>query len=252
MRTEELKLKLKELVESIEDEGLRELVMKVLEEGFAHEEVPDPEPVEEVPASRRQHHSYPGGLLEHTVATTKLALAMAEVFEEIYGVEVDRDLVIAAAILHDLGKATSYEQREERYKISDFGRRLDHLTLIAAELYARGAPVELIHAVAAHHGRGSPIPPNTPEALIVHLADRSDAEFATEVIKAARNVVRARLRELGMEPTDELVEEVLRRVGPSEIFLTRVREGRDAVRQLVAEILEEIEEGPSSYASTRG
>ncbi|WP_457614382.1 HD domain-containing protein [Methanopyrus sp.] len=246
MRTEELKLKLKELAESIEDEALRELVMKVLEEGFVHEEVPDPDPLEETPASRRQHHSYPGGLLEHTVATAKLALAMAEVFEEIYGVEVDRDLVIAAAVLHDLGKTTSYERHEGRYKISDFGRRLDHLTLIAAELYARGAPMELIHAVAAHHGRGSPVPPNTPEALIVHLADRSDAEFATEVVKAARNVIRARLRELEVEPTDELVEEVLRRVGPSEVFLTRVREGRDAVRRLVAGVLEEIERDSSS------
>ncbi|MEO2242008.1 MAG: HD domain-containing protein, partial [Euryarchaeota archaeon] len=172
----------------------------------------------------------------------KLALAMAEVFEEVYGVRVDRDLILAAALLHDLGKATSYEEGEAGYKYSDFARRLDHLTAVTAELYARGAPLELIHAVAAHHGRGSPVPPNTPEALIVHLADNADAQFAEEVIRAARGIVRARLQELGEEPTDELVDAILDRLTPTEVFLTRVREGRDAVRELIAEALEEVRE----------
>jgi len=240
---EELLKELERLVDDIEDAELRDLVKKLLEEGLSHEEAPELDGLEEAPASRKGHHSYPGGLLEHTVATAKLALAMAEVFEEVYGVQVDRDVVLAAAILHDLGKAVSYEESEGGYKYSEFARRLDHLTALTAELYARGAPMELIHAVAAHHGRGSPVPPNTPEALIVHLADNADAQFAEEVIKAARGIVRARLQELGEEPTDELVDAILERVTPTEVFLTRVREGRDAVRKLIAEALEEVREG---------
>ncbi len=243
----ELEERLRNVVDSIGDAEIRTLVKNVLEEGFTHSEVEPTIPFERAPASRSTHHAYPGGLLEHTVSVAEMAVALAEVFGGVYGVEVNVDIVRAAAVLHDYGKVTSYEEKEDGgYKLSDLGRRIDHLSVITAELYARGAPLELVHAVAAHHGRGSPVPPNTPEAMIVHQADRTDAEMATEVFRAARNVVAARLKELGVEPEGGLVDAIIRELSPAAVFEKRIREGREAVREMVAEALKEVRDHASN------
>ena len=105
---------LEKLIDMIEDEGLRKLVkefvskpgIKLGEAGF---------PLEEGPGGVSMHHAYPGGLLQHTVATAKIALSLCDVAEEIYGWSVNRDVVIAAAVLHDVGKLFSYPSSVELY-----------------------------------------------------------------------------------------------------------------------------------------
>ncbi|RLI08793.1 dihydroneopterin 2',3'-cyclic phosphate phosphodiesterase, partial [Candidatus Bathyarchaeota archaeon] len=173
-------------VEMIGDEGLREKVRAFLEEqrvlltGQAFK-------LEESPGGRSHHHAYPGGLVQHTIATVRLALALCDVVEQVYGAEVDRDVVLAAAILHDVMKAPCYRELEDgSYRLSQLGERLDHVSLAVAELARRGFPLEVLHAVAAHHAEHGPISPKTLEALVVHLADLADSKLNGAVLRAAR------------------------------------------------------------------
>lgn len=180
------------LAEKIEDRDLKNKVMELIK---------NPKPTlidfkdsmefEDSPASKRRHHSYEKGLIVHTLATTRIALALSDILEEIYGVKVNRDVIIAASLLHDIFKYITYVQTDNgKFKRSKLGERIDHLSLIIGELYLRKFPIEVIHAVIAHHGRASPIEPRTIEALIVHMADKIDAEINDEVLFAARDIIK--------------------------------------------------------------
>ena len=63
----------------------------------------------ESPAAPRKHHAYPGGLLDHTLGVTLIAEKLVDVYSTVYGASIDRDVVIAAALLHDLFKYYQYE-----------------------------------------------------------------------------------------------------------------------------------------------
>ena len=164
----------------ITDEDVRDAVIDILENPritFA-----DVEPkisVEEAPAAPRAHHSYPGGLIDHTVGVTILAKHFTNAFSELYGYDVKRDYVIGAALLHDLFKYYQYEyddvtggfrQREDWYLQHDFA--------LIAELSHRKAPEYLIRVCAEAHGFNVLA---TPEGQIVHLADSTDAKFASKI-----------------------------------------------------------------------
>jgi len=139
------------------------------------------------PAGKTRHHSYPKGLLEHIISTSKVALALSDSVEKIYQGKVDRDLVLAGVLLHDLFKPLTYVEKEDgTYGLSPLGERLNHLTLVLCELYKRKVSIELLHIVASHHGRAGPISPKTIEALILHVADIADATLNGEVLSAAK------------------------------------------------------------------
>lgn len=183
-----------EIAGEIKDAGLRDKVVGLLKDPrltlieFQNSVTP---PFGKAPASKRRHHSYETGLVVHTYSTTRMALACAEILEEAYGVKVDRDVVIAASLLHDVFKYATYSQTYPgKYNRSKLGERMDHLSLILAELYVRKFPLDVIHAVAAHHGDASPIEPRTLEALIVHLADNLDAEMNDKAFFAAKDILR--------------------------------------------------------------
>ncbi len=224
-------------VEMIEDEGLREKVRAFLEERKVSL-TGEPIPLEESPGGRSHHHAYPGGLLQHTVATVRLALSLCDLVEQVYGGEVDRDIVIAASILHDVMKAPCYAEREDgTYTFSPLGERLDHVSLIVAELVRRDFPLDVIHAVAAHHAEHGPISPRTLEALIVHIADLADSRLNGEVLRAARFLLR---EATGSEPPPKLSHEHAFR-----IVVIKAREGWDGVRRYAEEagLVREAEEG---------
>jgi len=148
-------------------------------------------PLEESPAGKSKHHAYEGGLVQHTVAVTKLALAICDILEEVYNAEVNKDVVIAGCILHDLMKAPCYAKKENgSYSLSQLGEKLNHLLLVVAELYKREFPINVIHAVAAHHAEHGPISPKTLEALIVHVADHADSRLNGGVLQAAKFLIR--------------------------------------------------------------
>ncbi len=164
----------------IKDDAVRRIVIDVLNDPritFA-----DVEPnisLEEAPAAPRAHHSYPGGLIDHTVGVTILAKHFTNAFSELYGYSVKRDYIIGAALLHDLFKYYQYEhddvtggfrQREDWYLQHDFA--------LIAELSHRKAPEYLIRVCAEAHGFNVLA---TPEGQIVHLADSTDAKFASKI-----------------------------------------------------------------------
>ena len=134
------------------------------------------------PAAKKMHHAYIGGLLEHTLSMALLADRIAGHYSG-----VDRDLLLAGAILHDIGKI-----REFNYKYSidysDEGRLLSHIVigimmldekLEEVEDFPQDQAVLLRHMIISHHGTrefGSPEPPKTIEAVLLNYIDEIDAK----------------------------------------------------------------------------
>jgi len=204
--------KLKALADEIHDKKLRKKVAELLEnpifevDGKRYSGLP----LDVSPAGLSHHHCYPGGYLEHVVSTANLALAMCSSVERVYHGKVNRDLVIAGVLLHDLFKPVTYVVNENgSYGSAPLAEHLDHLSLIISELVRRDFPLELVHVVSAHHGGYGPIRPHTIEALICHLADLMDSRLNGEVLNAAayltRKAVGEELRGLTSKEAFEIV-----------------------------------------------
>ena len=165
------------LIEEIEDPHIRQLLFRIFS---------DPE-VErlfrEAPAARSMHHAFRSGLLEHTVSVTTVARSLASH----YG--LNADLVVAGALLHDLGKIWELEIGAS-IEYTDDGRLVGHISMETifvekkiGELEAFPAEIrrQLLHILLSHHGEygfGSPRRPKTPEALLVHMTDNMDSKMA--------------------------------------------------------------------------
>ena len=217
---------LEKFVDSISDPKLREKVKELLYEPDISIES-SMLPLEETPAGAYMHHAYVGGLLEHTVAVTRLAITLCDLVEEVYGGEVNRDLVLAGALLHDVMKCHVYTPSEHGgYASSPLGDRIDHLSLLVAEMYKRGFPVDLIHVAASHHGDQSPVRPKTLEALIVSIADLADSEMSRRLLRAAEYLLRQATGEKARFTSSRKALEVVR---------TKTLEGWDGVRRLARE-----------------
>ena len=137
----------------------------------------------DLPAAMSHHHAYANGLLEHTLSVADCAKSMAEAFRR-SGYDIDVDVVVAGALLHDLGKTESYKMVSVPEMTLE-GAVLDHVALGYSRFMnlaeKAGAPdglkLQLAHILLSHHGLreyGSPVVPATPEALIVSAADEQD------------------------------------------------------------------------------
>lgn len=204
--------KLKALADKIRDKKLRRKVTELMEN-----------PAFEIngkkyagllldvsPAGLSHHHCYPGGYVEHVVSTANLALAMCNSVEKVYHGKVNRDLVIAGVLLHDVFKPATYAVSESgSYSSTPLADYMDHLSLVISELVRRDFPLELVHIVSAHHGDYGPIRPHTVEALICHLADLMDSRLNGQVLRAAgyltRKAVGEELRGLTSKEAFEIV-----------------------------------------------
>jgi 7,8-dihydroneopterin 2',3'-cyclic phosphate phosphodiesterase len=180
--------KLAELADKIQDTQLRAKVVEFLmNPTFTLEGKVYTGPAFDVsPGGLAHHHAYVGAYLEHVAGTGKLALALCDAVEQVYGGNVNRDTVIAGVLLHDVFKPVTYTQNESgEFVSSPLADYLDHISLATAELLRRDFPKELIHAVAAHYGDHGITKPRTIEALIVHLADDTDSQLNGQVLDAA-------------------------------------------------------------------
>jgi 3'-5' exoribonuclease len=132
----------------------------------------------ELPAADT-HHSYAGGLLEHTVGVATLARETAQLHPRLRS-----DLLLAAALLHDLGRVRELG-RGPAFRPTDEGRLLGHvhLGLRLVEERATGldsdARAELLHAIASHHDRNAA---RTAEAAVLYHANQLDAVAATRPV----------------------------------------------------------------------
>ncbi len=166
-----------ELSKKIEDEKLRKMVVDFLKD---------------VKLSNKDFSKYPkmkiedaatmftvGGpagmssverdVLNHTEALVELCETVLGAFEKTYGLPLDKDNMVAAAILHDIMKI--FEWKRGPQGLEHTGVMLDHTMLCVAELYHRGFPEDIIHIIAAHFGEGGPTPPRNFEALVFHHLD---------------------------------------------------------------------------------
>jgi len=134
------------------------------------------------PAAKGFHHVYLGGLLEHTVSVLKLLDLVSTHYDNL-----DRDLLIAGGILHDIGKIAELSSGPT-FEYTDTGRLIGHIVLGVEMLNAKVATLddfpeqlamELRHIILSHHGTleyGSPKRPKTLEALVIHYIDDLDAK----------------------------------------------------------------------------
>ena len=134
------------------------------------------------PAAKKMHHAYIGGLLEHTVSMTSLADKIAGH----YG-GINRDLLLAGAILHDIGKIDEFDY-QSKIDYSDKGRLLNHIVigikmvddkLSGIDHFPEDQMLLLKHMIVSHHGPrafGSPEPPKTIEAVLLNYIDEIDSK----------------------------------------------------------------------------
>jgi 3'-5' exoribonuclease len=135
------------------------------------------------PAAKNFHHSYIGGLLEHTLSVCRLTENIM-----VHYPELDGDLLIAGAFLHDIGKIKEFSYAKG-IDYSDEGRLLGHLVLGVSMLeeklllfkdFPEETALLLKHLILSHHGEydfGSPKRPKFLEAFVLHMVDDLDAKM---------------------------------------------------------------------------
>ncbi len=184
---EEMYTELTALLDTVGDPYLKQLIANYFgDDKFA-------EAFKAHSAAKSVHHSFVGGLLEHTLNVVRFCDYFAQMYPYL-----NRDLLLTAAAFHDVGKLKEISAFPEN-DYTDDGQLLGHIVM-GSELVGYGCRCikgfpkklssELQHCILAHHGEyefGSPKKPAIPEALALNLADNADAKLETmkELIKGA-------------------------------------------------------------------
>ncbi len=175
---EEMDGELRGIVAGFADENLKRLVFSFLDD-------PEIGPAFRcAPAAKVLHHAWIHGLLEHVLTLVKVLLAVAPFYPE-----VNRDLLVTGAILHDIGKVRELSWGTN-FSYSLEGQLIGHISIaqgMVREKVKELAPfpdklrVLVEHMILSHHGRyeyGSPKLPMTPEAMLLSAMDDVEAKFA--------------------------------------------------------------------------
>ena len=168
---------LKELAHRIKNRHLRALIESFMAD---HQFILQ---FKKAPAAKTFHHSYLGGLLEHTLSVSQMAVLVTQHYPDL-----DGDLLLTGAILHDIGKIDELHF-ELNIDYSDKGRLLGHIVLGVLMLeeklktlkdFPSELALRLRHLILSHHGEfdlGSPKRPKFLEAFALHLIDDMDAKI---------------------------------------------------------------------------
>lgn len=147
------------------------------------------EALRRAPAGVKHHHAYGGGLLEHVVKLMEVAAKVAPLYPQL-----DGDLLLMGAFLHDLGKVRELSS-EHGLSYTDEGQLIGHLVIgvslleekirqaevLSGEPFNEEKALRLKHMIVSHHGQyefGSPKLPMTLEAVALHFLDNLDAKMA--------------------------------------------------------------------------
>jgi 3'-5' exoribonuclease len=161
---EELEGFLEFLVADVHDDTLRGLTSSVLASA----------PLRAYPATVDGHHSYAGGLLEHTVGVATICRELAQLHPRLRS-----DLLLAAALLHDVGRTRELGP-PPLFTATDEGKLLGHVHLGLRMLEEANAPTDLLHAVSCHHDVRAA---RTAEAAVLYHANQLDAVAATRPVE---------------------------------------------------------------------
>jgi 3'-5' exoribonuclease len=177
----------------VDDTNIKKLVITILNE--------NKELLKKMPAAQKIHHTYTGGLLEHIWSLTIVCGLLADHYAKYYhelNPPLNKSLLVAAAVLHDLGKLRELEYHPVEASYTKEGNLVGHVVLGRdlvrdAARKMPGFPEETLllleHAILAHHGKeefGAPKAPRTLEALLVHYADEIDSKV-NAVVHELRN-----------------------------------------------------------------
>ena len=167
-------------IHEIEDKELKSIMTSLFQDNEFFEKFIT------APAAKRYHHNYKGGLLVHTNEVVEICKTISNIYEDI-----NRDLLISGAILHDIGKIDTYDYRTERIEMNDKGILLDHIFIGACIIKEKAntlkisekTKIDLIHLILSHHGNvdlgwGSSVNPKIPEAIALHHADDMSAKIS--------------------------------------------------------------------------
>ncbi len=169
----QLEAELRELVSTIQNPQLKRLLERIF---GADSEVWQRFLV--APAAKYYHQAYAHGLLDHTVSVAQAVSAAAGAFPE-----VDRDIAITGALLHDIGKTQAYNDDPLAIDLTDAGRLIGEIplgyylvrrTIETIDGFDPELAQAVLHIVLSHHGKlenGSPVVPATREATLVHAMD---------------------------------------------------------------------------------
>ena len=177
-----------EIIASVKDFHYKNLLTEVFNDGILRREFTY------TPAAKLWHHSYIGGLAEHTLNIARLCIAACDIYKGL-----DKDLLISGALLHDIGKAYTYSL-DNFFDYTDDGRLIGHIVIadrIICDKIRRlqGFPVEkkklIRHLVLSHQGtceQASPVLPQTLEANILYILDLLDSRVGgiTKVMNKPR------------------------------------------------------------------
>jgi 3'-5' exoribonuclease len=179
---EEMEAEFVNRLNKIENENLKKLLKNIFnKESF--------EQYKNVPAGKAWHHAYIGGLLEHTLEIIKICDLMADIHAEI-----NKDLLITGALLHDFGKIEELSF-DKGFEYTDKGKLVGHIVIIANIIESECSKIEnfpkelknqLLHIVLSHQGKlefASPVIPKTLEAIVLYHADELSAK--TNAYKSA-------------------------------------------------------------------
>jgi 3'-5' exoribonuclease len=170
--------------QQITEVPLRKLVIELLME-HQHD-------IRQMAAAAKNHHAFTGGYLEHVLSVTRLALHFADKYADYYPdlqPPLSKSLVIAGAILHDIGKVHELKYAPSGSTYTAAGRLVGHIFIGRDMIRDKARAItdlnpetllRLEHIIISHQSLpewGSPIPPSTPEALLVAEADNLDAKF---------------------------------------------------------------------------
>ena len=165
------------MIDSISNEYIKKLLLSIFEDKelwakFSY-----------CPAAKSWHHNYISGLLEHTCTVVKICDFVSNIYN------VNRDILIAGAMLHDIGKVFEYVTLPS-IEFTDEGRLIGHIVLgdqfVADKareinLFPQNLLMKLRHLIISHHGepeKGAVKVPQTLEAVVLHYADNLDAQAA--------------------------------------------------------------------------
>jgi 3'-5' exoribonuclease len=170
----QLESELEELIATVRQPHLNLLLARLIGPGSERWEA-----YRSAPAAKHYHQAYRHGLLEHSLGVAQAVSAISAIF----GGDIDRDLAVTGALLHDIGKLETYAMQGAAIELTDAGKL--HGEIAQGYYLVRSAieriddfPTELAmavgHIILSHHGsleHGSPVVPCTREATLVHMVD---------------------------------------------------------------------------------
>lgn len=145
------------------------------------------------PAAVKIHHEFGNGILHHSIKMAELAEAVSKIYPT-----VDRDLLVAGALMHDIGKTVEYKDLPVPEQTVE-GKLIGHISIMYAEFkkivdglnIKSEVPLLLEHMILSHHGKlefGSPVLPSTREAMLLSMIDLLDSQLM--VVDKALNIVK--------------------------------------------------------------